>query len=732
MTLKISTFKLLKEDMRRRIWMIVLSAIMEFIFGPLAMMFYTSIHRMTNLSGNPEEELLLRYQGLHDELVFYRAAMVVIAAVGALIVAVWGNKHLFQRKMADLYNSMPVTRGRMFDVMYLNGILIWIVPFVAGWIIECGVSAFLMIGSPYIGDAMSHLGFTFLIAAFSFFMVYHLCLLCVSSSGTVMNSFVNILFLGTIAASIYEVVYMMISEMFTTYLRASFMLRCVGWLSPLASPAILLVLSKTNWREAAFSETMLFLIGSFVLMMLNVFLARRVYRLRKSEEAEGGVANPFLKAIMRITGGIVCGLIVGMIFYVVADWTAIKSNAMVAWSLVGVALGSFLVGGLLEIIFSHRGRAFFAHRWELAGTVIVSCLIFAAIGFDWVGYDTYLPETDNIAAADITLDYYVSSSRIAEYEVNGEKYYTYEYYLRQEELDYNAAHITDPDLIRRIILAGQNYDNTGSGVDVQIRVYRKHGGSYERHYTVPIMAEELLANIVETEEYMQAKYPVECGVYEGVEMAMAYIPYYNSNSAVSISGDELDALMDAYYADFRDRYSIEYLSDRVDVVQLVLNFRTEQEFTVTGEVWVDAGFTRTLALLQEYSGRDWTSFDGYTKDDFQWEELYLYLSDSSVEDYLNAYYLSAEPTCEEILNTDYSSNAYWIIKPDDADLDELWDDIILGTISGTQNVGGSSYVCIGYVSDENGEAIDCIVPKNCLPEGFVDRLHREKVYYGGF
>ena len=67
----------------------------------------------------------------------------VVAIVGAVIVGLAGFRYLFHKNMVDTWHSLPVKRRTLFIISWLNGFLIWFIPFIVGFLGTLGMAVFL-------------------------------------------------------------------------------------------------------------------------------------------------------------------------------------------------------------------------------------------------------------------------------------------------------------------------------------------------------------------------------------------------------------------------------------------------------------------------------------------------------------------------------------------------------------------------------------------------------------
>ena len=145
MTSRRCFFKFMKEDLRHKVWMIVLSFLGSLLTGPVLYLI---------LRGNFMDERVLRQEGswfafrsaAERIFVFFGPGLCIggglVALVGAVIVGLFGIRYLFHKNMADIYHSIPMKRRALFLAGYLNGLLIWFVPFVICFLITLSLGVF--------------------------------------------------------------------------------------------------------------------------------------------------------------------------------------------------------------------------------------------------------------------------------------------------------------------------------------------------------------------------------------------------------------------------------------------------------------------------------------------------------------------------------------------------------------------------------------------------------------
>ena len=127
MTSKNSFFKLLKEDLLQRLWSIILAMVVIILPITVAVALEISNIRADRYSYRENAIASLWRVFEYDNFWFY-----LVAIVGAIICAGCSFCYLFSKRKVDFFHSLPVTRGKLFAVRYVSGVLVYLVPNTSG------------------------------------------------------------------------------------------------------------------------------------------------------------------------------------------------------------------------------------------------------------------------------------------------------------------------------------------------------------------------------------------------------------------------------------------------------------------------------------------------------------------------------------------------------------------------------------------------------------------------
>lgn len=592
MTSKISFSSIAKEDLRRRSWMLALSCLGSALAFPILFLLGNGdyIQTYTNRGADRLQYLAYAYSSF-----FTRTAVLsegIILYAGAVIVAVFGFRYLYSRKMVDTYHSLPVKRNRLFIVTYINGLLIWLIPMLLSMVAALLLVFFNMlrfgIANQFGNVILSALG-TLPFFILSFLTVYHFCLICVMLSGNAFNAICTSAVGGTIVALLYGIVLGLCNTFFDTFVQLNLDILDVSWASPLVSPFFLL----SDAFVAAIPENTLFYVLCVIMAILMFALAFRLYLKRPSELAEHGVDNPYFQSFFRMVAAFAAGMLGAAIFM------SITSDDNWGWQVFAIVLCGGFTFGVADIILHMNLRSFFAHKMQMLVTVIATALFLFVFSFDLTGFDTRLPDQNKIASASIRLSSYRDSSWSMEFFEDGSASNSYE-----ESDVMNYCDITTLYPFLETLATHEHQNDFEYITSVQIHLKLENGRNFARNYHVKEEDLDALRPVVNSDEYRTAWYPMSSGLcplpsHMNIDSDLVY-----SQTQVT-DADHISQIMDAYYADFLEHYSIDELLTEMQVGTLYLSYPYNNENSVNSynasvHLTIYGNYHRTIALIKEY------------------------------------------------------------------------------------------------------------------------------------
>lgn len=625
MTSRHCFFRVMKEDFRHRIWMLALSVLGNMLAIPVVYLMTVGEYR-----GRYMDDPVMQYAyGILGLRTYFGTILLglagFIAICGALIVGFAGFRYLFHKNMVDTYHGIPVKRRTLFAATWLNGFLIWLVPFLTMLLLtlvlgEIRLSslreklfsqpqfavALEKMGDGYLVEQMTEgrLLFTALqiagILIISFLLVYNLCLVAVMLCGNVLNTLTLAVFLGVGAIALYGLGMIFCAIYLDTFLGESTAYRQVIYASPLASSIYLLFLGGVNIFGEGEGVLLLPALINLAIAVGMGAVAFFLYLRRPSELAEQGVKMKPVKFVVQVMIAL-AGVMGGWLIFCSMTDTLRGTGETPAWGIFGALLAGILAFGVMDIIMNMDFKAFFRHKILMAATMAAGLLLCFAFRQDWFGYDSYLPREQQIAEISIWMSDACNVDRIS-YVVTAEDHPLQSVHIR----DSAAAHAflaeavtggrdyyvyTEEDILRMETLM-----YTIRAEQVYVKVTLKSGRKYYRKYLVTNADCDAAYSLVETKEYRDANYAVSPEEIEQLNQIRLRHMGYSQTLPVASARRFAEDVCTAYNRDLEENPGeIIKGSGRLFSVIQVGNRSLE----------VYEGMTYTRAALREYGYEDY-------------------------------------------------------------------------------------------------------------------------------
>lgn len=552
MTSKALGFKLMKEDMKRRVWTVALT-----ILGlAFAILIPVAIKSGEFMDLGPEISLYHR-QFLRNQIARLLTAngfAVVVLLAASVLWAISGFQYLHNRKKVDFYHSIPVKRYQLFLVSYVNGIvipaLIYLLLLIPSVILayRAGIGADLIGMNPW--------------KAYLFHMVYYSLMYTTTVAAMMMTGNVVIALLGTgvfcgYGPGIIGLIFGYMSQWFHTFFMSAEKERqFVRWLF-YSSPFSSYMGFISDFKSGTFAGFRLFKV--FLITAVLAVACCLMYQRRPSEAA--GKAMAFRKTQLPIKVLLVIPVSVafGMFFY------ALRST--VAWLIFGTLCGCVLSHCMIEILYHFDFRKLFSNKIHLAVCGAVSVLFMLAGKYDWYGYDTWMPNPSKVESASILFDFHdewVSYGQIDKRKVDsfydGEIRYQWG---ASSPASYCLEHMELTDVSPVLTLAEKGVegerqrqkkrgetDYSNEWFTIQYRMTNGKKVLRRYRYTGEEGLEELYSQIYDSQEYKEGTYPILHRTAQ--EVARVYVRDFAKPQKVELDETERSLLLETYQKEWRE------------------------------------------------------------------------------------------------------------------------------------------------------------------------------------
>lgn len=522
MTLKRSFWDKCRENNKRRIWVWAVSMITHLIMYPGVTLVYMSRIHSRNLSGLYGTKEIYRRMladAASDALGFHTNDRVVIMLfVLAAVIALQGFGWLHDRQKLDLYKSVPVREQERFMVIYCNSILIWLIPYAVSLVLGLlTAAAYGAVSGMVVGSCIM----AFVLNMFYFLVNLNLFILVIMLTGNRIMACLGFAFASVLGEWLYWVGGVLQLTFFDT--------RCRDFSREELEPSILFEYANGtySWARKFGSQPAQFISGiapvlikwALCAAVLGI-LAYLCYRKRPAEMAGRTIAYPviwpFLKGVIVVSGTLFTA-------YLMYRWSE-ENTAITFLTLIGAAV---LFSCILEAVYEFDIRAVAKHLVSSAASLSVSLVIFCLFWFDVFGYDSYIPDQDQIESAvvafyDYTQDYWeYTEAEGTDPDPAGTGYETKS---RLSPFEYAQEHmyLTDTDAVtalaqkgieqcwqRKHAKADVSTEKPGSYRYVSILYRLKNGREVSRCYNVDLLDPDMariIDAVIGTKEYRAGVY----------------------------------------------------------------------------------------------------------------------------------------------------------------------------------------------------------------------------------
>ncbi len=582
----------MKEDGKRRIWSLAISF--------LVFVFLLPIYVATSL------EQAVRYledgmtaQDKHWILIQTatkcfgprNTSIAFITILLAVICGITGFMYLQSKRKVDFYHSLPVKRKELFVSSYVNGLLIYVIPYV----IMLGISFVIAAANQaYDGSVWMTAWKTFGINVLGYCIAYSVVIIAVMLTGQLIVSLLACAVFFGYAPMVVLLGRELGSKYFTNYYyQSSVYDSFIFKLSPISSYSYLTRgVSKDNLSGVA---VLLYLVVAVALFALALFLNNR----RKSDAAGKAISYPKLQPIIKTFVCVPVGLISGIIF------TSLTDTNTSFWLIFGMVCGYLLCSFIMEIIYHFDFKAALKSKLQLLIGAVFMFVIFFTFKFDLLHYDTYIPGKNSIETMSISFMELENNHDYRVYDVDNDSFL----YMNSTEYANRFMRIKNLDIAYEIgkiaaseeyAVMEEDYSRNKKWVTMTVQYRLRSGRKVNRRYEImldPIV--DLMDQLYVSDEYKE-------GIFLIYQMKEANsISCYNrfQNLDLTLSAEERAQLL-ALYKEELTSLSITDIKAAAPIATIVF-----RDAYVDREEYIYPTFTKTMTFLTDH-GFDFTkTFD---------------------------------------------------------------------------------------------------------------------------
>lgn len=594
---KISFFKMVKSECRRRVWILAILFVLFAgalpVTGLMQLQNYdtsdTSVYTEYSLetqetdgtsdftAGMKEQQRIEKMQDSFEGMVGKgNAAVMGITLAGAILTGISGFSYLHSRKKMDFYHSIPLRRERLFLIQQVSSFILYLLPLLGNYLLMLMIGGIK--GALWTGTWLTILQ-GLAVQIVSFFLIYETVVLGMMLTGKLL---VAILGIGVLFAYFPGIVSILegYANFFRTYTgTVDFGWEWLRYCTPLYS---------VYWSQQEKGNSwllLIFLAAGFMLMGISLFL----YKIRSTEAAEQSMAFPKSQSVIKWMLVLALSLGSGLIM----SQIAVKKDSL--WLFFGILVGVILASGITEIVYSYDFRRAFSHRLQLLLMVIVAVGVGSVFRFDLLGYDTWIPQKDQVESMAVSAWSWIP---VSSYWVQEEGDFVYE-----DQSSYLLEHMKITDFENLLQLAQEGTENArvpyGEMEEIsmiQLRYNLKNGRIAERQYEVSNdILSQTMEQLVCTREYQDAVYQIldiDPQVYRRISVMDKF-------GDIVIYGDrpeDMQKLVEAYQEDLQAQEFESWKQAEVLGTLTLTAGRLAQE--ANWDYPIDSTFTKTLEVLE--------------------------------------------------------------------------------------------------------------------------------------
>ncbi len=576
----------MRENNKRRSWVWAISALFWFFYYPVATAILMSGKKnhniIDNLSGTVAKERLAEAAGQ-----WLSADILVMTFVGilAIVCAIHGFSYLYSRKKVDLYHSVPVSKRRRFAVIYVNGVLIFFLPYL--------LNVFLGILVAGINGGMNVINvkitlISVLMNLILYLGVYSLTIIAVMMTGNIVMTL-----LGTAIFLGYELAVRMLM---TFYQSAFFQYYHYRYdYQPLSSPIgyYIEAVQHIESTNSSFMGVLTPMMKCMVLAILFGTLAYAAYRRRPSEAAGKSMAFSVTKAAIKTFLVVPFTLFVGITVrdIVGADGGG-KSSAVI---LLFVMAAAAIIGScLIEVIYELDIRAALRKKHQILIIGACTAIIYSIFQFDLTGFDKWTPNPEKLEEATVIISGLTYRQTYVDEELRR---------MNPEEYVLQMPGITDIEAIcelseKKAEHENKNIQGENSYLWMDVAYRMKSGRVIWRSFAVDAREEAVLNKIMSNEEFKRANYQIyEDAIFDRIKGKDSYqILYHTGISAVNLSPDDTDLIRQLY---IKDLENTDYTKRKDEFICGTLEFSVRSGSYMWFEYDIYPSYTNIIGYLKE-------------------------------------------------------------------------------------------------------------------------------------
>lgn len=502
MTSKISSSKLFGRELRQLSWLAAVQAVVYLMMIPFRALIALSAMSSGNPSAADKLNTLCRQIG------FDRLENVLMVLIAGIICGMCVFSYVHSSVKVDLYHSLSIKREQLFLIKYAAGFVTFAVPYAAA----------SMLG--VLGGALYGAFRWRLILEMAVCTLQHMLFFLCSYSGTILA----VMMTGKIVTSVCAVAvlfgylptcWLILQAYVSNFLSTSMQLQALfdknmGSFLRYTSPWAFCIFwengetgSRISYGLTGMWPSITGICELTAVFVLLTLAALALYRRRRSEVCGAALAFHRLEGVIKILLAVLAAQVAALVA---------SELGSTLWEISFILLFSALGCMVMEFIYRWDIHLVLQHKGHIVISAVLASLIFFPIRYDVLGYNSYLPEKDEIAEMAVQSLYNTYTYPEATEQKKSAKNKT----ESQKELDYLECDQIDtlyPLAENGVKFVKKSLENDYSfeeaTVPVKLKYHLKDGKEVYRYYEVSEKTYlAAMDKLLSDRQYKEKYYPI--------------------------------------------------------------------------------------------------------------------------------------------------------------------------------------------------------------------------------
>ncbi len=558
-----------------------------------------------------------------------------VAMVMSIIVPVMLLDYMHNKRKADIFGAMPITRRKLFFSRYLAGLAILIVPYLINGLISILLSLPCVINSFYSPTFITNIVIIMLFAITASYSFTSFIAVC---SGTTANAVLCTIFINLA----YPMAFNLLS-FFSSSIIPGVNIQFWGskffsnFLAPLISPYENIVEMFFNTINHSYMPNLFSSAANIALIICSLVMCFFFTKKRKTEAAQNSFAYKAPGVIISLIVTAACGMFVALICSVLAT-SPYNENGSAAVTSPWLVFAIFIIAFIITAFFAHivvtviYNKGFTGFLKSLICYVLVAVFIsgiYTTLAFGCFGMDKYVPSDDEIKSANLTFfdnesgySYGFGSLGFEIFSAFLGNSFDIEFYghpisalskedigsitdIHREIIDSISKSKTPPYHIYTIADSSMSVsysdDMTRDVGRIVINYELKNGSKVERNYNYSDVknCSYLMSKLLTLKEHSTKNNLAQLQNLlseKKIEITSAVL---NGVSKINIDKQKIkDEFISAFLSDFNSVKKYEYTADAIDININYCDKDSEAKHSISA--FIPKGFNNTIKMLEQY------------------------------------------------------------------------------------------------------------------------------------